>query len=656
MTAVAVVSSWVWSATILQSSNVTYKFGVSGAFWYAAGASIQLFIFSILAHKFKKHAPNAHTIGEVVYARWGPLAHKVFLYFFLLTNLVVLAMLIGGGSMVFERLTGLDRGTSSFFIRLTFYTGSGGLITGYISAYLHTTIVYVVMTFFVIYVFCFSEDLGSPSEIYDRLMAVQGQSDQECIDFGYDPELQTCGGITGNLDGSYLTLQSAHGLTFGIINIVGNFGAVFMDQSYWQIAISARDDCVFPGFLLGGLLWFAVPFCMSNSLGLANVALQLPTNMDEANNGLVAVASALHLNGNFGGKILMIQLFMAICAAGSAELNAVSSMLIYDIYRMYIKPRAKSRDIKYYARLSVLGSGSMLGGLAVLVNSIGISLGWLYLCMGILIGSAVCPISCLVLWRKASSKAAVTAAVLGQVLAVSSWLTYTKAKFGVITLETTGDDMAMLLGNLVALLSSTFIMIPMSLYYDEVYDFSHLNDTLTRVITEKDARILEERATVASKIDIGEHKLTTVERDTIAISAMRSHEIEQSADWTARSSTLYEKVIVSSRSKKYLRVISLTLLIVIVWPLFCVPVGVFDKAYFTFWISITILWCLLATLIIVIVPLYECWTEIVRVAEGACALVSNYCGSNDAPDDSVAILDSDVSKSSGIRMTDMSDI
>ena len=39
--------------------------------------------------------------------------------------------------------------------------------------------------------------------------------------------------VSGNQDGSYLTFFSSNGLTFGIINIIGNFGTVFCDQAYW---------------------------------------------------------------------------------------------------------------------------------------------------------------------------------------------------------------------------------------------------------------------------------------------------------------------------------------------------------------------------------------------------------------------------------------
>ena len=46
--------------------------------------------------------------------------------------------------------------------------------------------------------------------------------------------------VHGNSDWSYLTMASSGALIFGIINIVGNFGTVFVDQAYWQKAVAAR--------------------------------------------------------------------------------------------------------------------------------------------------------------------------------------------------------------------------------------------------------------------------------------------------------------------------------------------------------------------------------------------------------------------------------
>ncbi|KAG4220496.1 hypothetical protein PC116_g31025 [Phytophthora cactorum] len=61
----AVVSSWTWAATLLQSSGVCYRYGVSGPFWYASGATVQILLFATLAIELKRRAPNAHTFLEV---------------------------------------------------------------------------------------------------------------------------------------------------------------------------------------------------------------------------------------------------------------------------------------------------------------------------------------------------------------------------------------------------------------------------------------------------------------------------------------------------------------------------------------------------------------------------------------------------------------
>lgn len=106
----SLAGKWTWAATLLQSSNVAYKFGVAGPFWYASGATIQVLLFAIMAVEIKRKAPTAHTVLEVVRARWGTLGHVVFLPFCLLTNIIVTSMLILGGAAVLNGLTGVRWG------------------------------------------------------------------------------------------------------------------------------------------------------------------------------------------------------------------------------------------------------------------------------------------------------------------------------------------------------------------------------------------------------------------------------------------------------------------------------------------------------------------------------------------------------------------
>jgi Na+/proline symporter len=116
LVASAVVSSWTWAATLLQSSGVAYRYGVSGPFWYASGATVQIILFATLAIELKRRAPNAHTFLEVIRARYGVYAHAVFTVFGLMTNILVTSMLLTGGSAVVTSLTGMPTAAACFLL------------------------------------------------------------------------------------------------------------------------------------------------------------------------------------------------------------------------------------------------------------------------------------------------------------------------------------------------------------------------------------------------------------------------------------------------------------------------------------------------------------------------------------------------------------
>jgi len=228
-------------------------------FRYASGATIQVLLFGVLAIKLKKVAPSAHTVAEIVNARWGKTAHITFLFFCFCANIIVTSMLLLGGAATVEALTGLDYRLASFLIPwgVILYTASGGLQATFLASYLHTVIIFAVLItmVFLVYVKRYSSDV-----IYDFLDKTVTYTEDECkaIYAGADGEsfyeagTYACGPVAGNESGSYLTMLSSDGLMFGIINIVGNFGTVFVDQSYWQSAIAARPSSAAKGYLLGG--------------------------------------------------------------------------------------------------------------------------------------------------------------------------------------------------------------------------------------------------------------------------------------------------------------------------------------------------------------------------------------------------------------------
>ena len=175
-------------------------------------------------------------------------------------------MLLLGGAATVEALTGMNYELASFLIPwgVILYTSAGGLKATFMASYFHTVIIFAVLITMItiVYIKVYSAD-----QIYKFLDQTISYTPEECAAIYSNDEgtsfflnsegkkTMACGPVAGNSQGSYLTMLSADGLMFGIINIVGNFGTVFVDQSYWQSAIAARPSSAAKGYLLGGICW-----------------------------------------------------------------------------------------------------------------------------------------------------------------------------------------------------------------------------------------------------------------------------------------------------------------------------------------------------------------------------------------------------------------
>ena len=660
LTASVIVSQWTWAATLLQSSNVAWNYGISGPFWYASGATIQVLLFGILAIEIKRKCPTAHTVCEIVKARW-PEAHGTFLFFGFSANLIVTSMLILGGGATINALTGMHTILASFLIPISVipYTMYGGLKATFLASYIHTSIIFVVllMMIYTIYVSEFSSNQiwdmlkrttsysvddchrifsrdfdGTTSESYDTTMdcvkaepcateaclktcATDGDNfrlkdlflyDQggdnikkddlvECLwemmtvtagEIKWDPKADdacpkqfACGGVNGNVGmgsdtGSYLTMISLEGLKFGIINIVGNFGTVFCDQSYWQSAIAAKPASAHKGYMLGGMVWFAIPFSLASSLGVASTAIQLPISATEAGAGLVPPAVAVHLLGTGGGWAIAIMLFMAIISTGSAEAIAVSSLISYDIYKPYFNPKANGDDVIRVSRIVIPFYCVLAGALATVLWAIGIGLGWVYGFMGIHIGCAVSPLWFCLTDSRVSAKAAITAAWAGCISGYAAWIFTCLGlgdpldRFGLGTLS------SMLAGNVFSIGISWIICMGQALAAPDDYDWQSL----------KEIALLDDDQSGLDAEDLSEEKLVPA------------------LDWIKRVGW------------------STTFVLIVLWPALSTPAGVFSKTYFAFWIFVVIAWGFFASVVIIGLPIYESYGEIAVIARALTGL------------------------------------
>ena len=561
LTAAAIVSAWTWAATLLQSSTVAYLYGVSGPFWYAAGATIQVLLFGILAIELKRKAPNAHTFLEIIRARFGNGTHKIFLGFALTCNMIVTGMLLLGGAAVVNGLTGMDISLAAFLIPVgvMIYTLVGGLKATFVADYMHTVIIFIVILSFVAMVFFISPITGGIEGMYDKLVAAADL--RPVLEPTFVP------GEPGNAMGAYLTMASAGGLIFGVINIVGNFGTVFVDQAYWQRAIAAQPSSTVKGFLLGGMCWFSIPFTLATTMGLTAVALDVELTPEQVQLGLTVPAAASVLMGEVGAIMVLTMLFMAVTSAGSAELIAVSSLITYDIYRTYKNPNATGKQLLKVSRGAIVGFGLGMGGLAVILLGMGLSLGFVYLAMGILIGSAVIPIALTITWSKTTRAGAVSGALIGVCLSLATWTGVAASEAdGVVDIASLGGPFPMLYGNIVAILMSGLICVVVSLAQNKKYDWKLMNKEMKLVGED----ISEEAAAEIKKREQDEETLKKAFKFSLKGGGI------------------------------------LTLICVVLWPMPLYFSGyVFDLGFYTMWVMIAVVWVSAASFCIIGIPIIE---------------------------------------------------
>ena len=433
LVASAVVSSWTWAATLLQSSSVAYNYGVSGPFWYASGATVQVILFATLAIELKRKAPNAHTFLEAIRARYGPATHGVYITFGLMTNILVTAMLLTGGSAVVTSLTGVPTAAACYLlpVGVVLYTMFGGIKATFLTDYVHTVMILIIIFLFAFTAYATSDVLGSPGAVYDALIAAGERHP-----------------VAGNAGGSYLTMRSQEGAIFFVINLVGNFGTVFMDNGYYNKAIAASPIHALPGYIAGGLSWFAIPWLAATTMGLSALALEnnpvfptYPERMAPADvtAGLVLPDAAVALLGSGGAAATLLLIFMAVTSAMSAELIAVSSIFTYDIYQTYFKPDASGKRLIYISHASCVVYAVVMASFSTGLYYAGISMGYLYLMMGVIISGAVLPASLTLLWDRQSWAAATFTPPIALVCSLIAWLVTAKSDGGDLSVKSTGS-------------------------------------------------------------------------------------------------------------------------------------------------------------------------------------------------------------------------
>lgn len=200
----------------------------------------------------------------------------------------------------------------------------------------------------------------------------------------------------------------------------------------------------------------------------------------QVSSGLSAPFGAAALLGKNGAIALLLTLFMAVTSSSSSELIAVSSILTFDIYKIYVKPKATPEELIMVSHIMICVFAAVMAAFACIWQAVGIDLGWLFLVMGLIIGGAVFPAAFTITWKGQTKAGAISGCIVGLIAGIAAWLAEAKVHFGELTVASTGASYPTLAGNMAALFTGLIVTVVVSYIKPDNFDWE-----VTRAINVK---------------------------------------------------------------------------------------------------------------------------------------------------------------------------
>ena len=270
---------------------------------------------------------------------------------------------------------------------------------------------------------------------------------------------------------------------FGIIHVLANFGLVIMDTGFFSKAFAAAPHAVVPGYIIGGIAYFAIPWCLGTVMSLSALALEptehfptYPRRMSsvEISNGLVLPYAAVAIAGKGGAVAVLLITFMAVTSTISAQVISVSSIISFDIYRRYINQAASDSDAIRWAHIGVVAFGLFSAAFSTAVYYGNVDLGWTLYMLGVLTCPGIFPTVFTILWKRQSKVAAIASPILGLITGIAVWLGSAHALYGEVTVASTGLTLPCVYGTVASAFSPALYSVAITVIKPAFYDWADL--------------------------------------------------------------------------------------------------------------------------------------------------------------------------------------
>ncbi len=397
MSAASMTATWIWAASFYAAASSGYKYGLSGAIHYGLwGALMILFIYPF-GRRFRKLAPDAHTLAEIMHARHGSSSQMILAGSNVVGSLISLMVNFTAAGALVDILSPLSfqQGVMIAGIGVLSYTFWSGFRSsvftdfGQLIAMVVAAVIVIPMIFF---------ELGG-SMLFE--VGLPNLTAQQASFFSTDAILE----------------QGAPFFVAVLAYAIGN-------QTIAQRLFAVREDLIKPSFITATIGYGSIVVGLG-MLGLLALLAGIQPIDGELNN-LIPQMAATYLSPVMV-TLLFVMIIGSLSSTADSDLSALSAIIMTDVYGKHLSKDKPCPNIMLWVGRMTMIAATALG---VIFASLKLDILSMLIFVGALWGAIVFPVITSLYWNKVTNKAFTSAVVVAFVL-------FVLARFELVPMEGT---------------------------------------------------------------------------------------------------------------------------------------------------------------------------------------------------------------------------
>jgi Na+/proline symporter len=381
--ATSMTATWIWAASFYGAATSGYTYGISGPLHYGLwGALMILFIYPF-GRRFRKLAPNAHTLGELIHARHGSSSQLILASSNILGSIISLMVNFTASGALVSVLSPLSfqAGVVIAGVGVLGYTLWSGFRASVLTDFAQLM---AMMAVAILIIPAVMFALGGPETLSDGMSLL---TPEQANLFSMDAILN----------------QGAPFFVAVLAYAIGN-------QTISQRLFAVREDHIKPTFITATIGYGAIV------IGLGMIGLMaLMTGMEPIDgemNNLIPQMVSMYLSPVFIG-LFFILVIGSLSSTADSDLSAMSAIVMADVYGKNIaKNKPDPTKMLFIGRLTMVVA-TLIG---VILASFSMDILIMLVFVGALWGAIVFPVIASCFWDRVTNKAFTSAVIAGLVM------------------------------------------------------------------------------------------------------------------------------------------------------------------------------------------------------------------------------------------------